>query len=65
MTIIEPKKDIPFYIFGLGDTVTLCYLNENLEVLQKIPSPDLSYSCLKLMKFQMQNIYQFLSKYEF
>ncbi len=47
MTIIEPKKDIPFYIFGLGDTVTLCYLNENLEVLQKIPSPDLSYSCFK------------------
>ena len=47
MTIIEPKKDIPFYISGLGDSVTLCYLNENLEVLRKIQSPDLSYICFK------------------
>ena len=47
MTIIEPKESIPFYITGLGDTVTLCYLNENLEVLQIIKSPDLSYICFK------------------
>lgn len=47
LTIIEPKKDIPFYISGLGDTVTLCYLNENLEVLQRLSSPDLSYICFK------------------
>ena len=47
MTIIEPKKDIPFYITGLGDNVTLCYLNEDLEVLQRLTSPDLSYICFK------------------
>ena len=47
MTIIEPKESIPFYITGLGDTATLCYLNENLEVLQIIQSPDLSYICFK------------------